>query len=85
MRDQLRRAGLAETTELPDHLTLVLPAVARMAPREADRFTADLLLPALGKMLAGLAGKGSPYEDALEAVRCVLTSPYGAVLQGAGT
>jgi nitrate reductase delta subunit len=82
MRGELRRHGLTESTELPDHLTHVLPAVARMEPDEADRFTVGYVLPALGKMLAGLGAKDSPYADVLEAIRCVLTSPYGAVLEG---
>jgi nitrate reductase delta subunit len=82
MRQELRRSALPESTELPDHLTHVLAAVARMEPRQADRFTVTYLLPALEKMLKGLAGKDSPYESVLEAIRCVLLSPYGAVLQG---
>jgi nitrate reductase delta subunit len=81
MRQELRRAALPESTELPDHLTHVLGAVARMPPREADRFTVTYVLPALEKMLKGLAGKQSPYENVLEAIRQVLTSPYGAVLE----
>jgi nitrate reductase delta subunit len=82
MRQELRRSALPESTELPDHLTHVVAAVARMEPRQADRFTITYLLPALEKMLKGLAGKDSPYEHVLEAIRCVLLSPYGAVLQG---
>jgi nitrate reductase delta subunit len=82
MRQELRRSALPESTELPDHLTHVVAAVARMEPRQADRFTVTFLLPALQKMLKGLAGKGSPFENVLEAIRCVLLSPYGAVLQG---
>jgi nitrate reductase molybdenum cofactor assembly chaperone len=82
MRCELRRLGLEESTELPDHLTHVLPAVARMEPQTADRFTLTYVLPALAKMLAGLGAKDSPYANVLEAIRCVLTSPYGAVRAG---
>lgn len=82
MRQELRRSGLPESTELPDHLTHVLSAMARMSPGHADRFTVTYLLPALDKMLKGLAGKESPYENVLEAIRQVLLSPYGAVLPG---
>jgi nitrate reductase delta subunit len=82
MRQELRRSALPESRELPDHLTHVVAAVARMEPTQADRFTVTYLLPALEKMLKGLAGKDSPYEKVLEAIRCVLLSPYGAVLQG---
>lgn len=80
MRQELRRHGLPESTELPDHLTHVLSAVARMEAPKADRFTMKYVLPALEKMLAGLHGKECPYEHVLEAVRCVLLSPYGAVV-----
>jgi nitrate reductase delta subunit len=83
MRQEMRRAGLEESTELPDHLCHVLAVVARLGQREADRFVSAYVLPALQKMLAGVAGKDNPYEGLLEAVRCVVTSPYGAVLEGA--
>lgn len=82
MRQELRRLTLPESSELPDHLTHVLPVVARMESKQADRFTVTYLLPALEKMLKGLGAKGSPYVYALEAIRCVLLSPHGAVLQG---
>jgi nitrate reductase delta subunit len=82
MRQLLRKYALPESTELPDHLTHVLPALARMGQREADHFATAHVLPALGKMLAGLGQKDSPYVDVLEAVRAVLTSPYAVVLQG---
>ena len=80
MRQTLRRLGLTESTELPDHLSQVLPTVARLQPRDADRFTTQHLLPALEKMLAGLRGKVCPYEFVLEAIRAVVLSPYGAVV-----
>ncbi len=81
MRQTLRRLGLPESTELPDHLSQVLPAMARLKPCEADRFTTQHLLPALEKMLVGLRGKDCPYEYVLEAIRAVVLSPYGAVLE----
>lgn len=83
MRQTLRRFDLKESTELPDHLTHVLPALGRMSGREASRFTSKALLPALAKMLQALRGKGSPYENVLEAVRAVVLSPYGVALEEA--
>src|SRR5262249_23680778 len=50
MRQLLREHGLAESTELPDHLTQVVPAWARMGRRRADQFLVAYLLPALEKM-----------------------------------
>jgi nitrate reductase delta subunit len=69
MRDLLRRTGVAEGIELPDHLTAALPAFGRMAPQEAAAFAAGFLVPALDKMLAGLAG--NPYEPVLAAVHAL--------------
>lgn len=80
MRQAMRRLGVEETTELPDHLTHVLAVLCRLEPRQADRFTMDRVLPALEKMLAGLRGKNSPYEHLLEAIRSILMSPCGAVV-----
>lgn len=80
MRGTLRRLDVPESTELPDHITHVLPAFGRMPAREADRFATGFLLPALEKMLQGLSGKNCPYVDVLEAIRCVVLSPYGAAI-----
>lgn len=68
MRELLARTGLVEGTELPDHLTSVVPAFGRMEPEEAAGFAASHLRPALDKMLAGFQGKDNPYEHALRAV-----------------
>lgn len=72
MREVLARAGLAEGTELPDHLTSVLPAFSRMPREEASAFAEGLLLKALDKMLAGFNGQENPYEHALKAVRALV-------------
>ena len=81
MRQTLRRLEVPESTELPDHMTHVLPAFGRMPLKEADRFASKCLLPALEKMLQGLSGKNCPYEEVLEAIRAVVLSPYGAALE----
>ncbi len=82
MRQAMRRLGLEESAELPDHLTHVLPTLARLDAREADRFLRTYLLPALQKVQAGLGSKDSPYQYLLEAIRGVATSPLGAILEG---
>jgi nitrate reductase delta subunit len=79
MRQELRSRGLPETVELPDHLTHILPSVARMEQQHADRFTTTYLLPALQKMLTALAARNSPYQYLLEVVRSVLLSPFSGV------
>lgn len=68
VRSKLRRHGIAESIELPDHLTHVLPLLGRMDREEAGQFAASYLLPALEKMLASLAGKNNPFENVLQAV-----------------
>jgi nitrate reductase delta subunit len=69
MRQKLRRHGLPESTELPDHLAHVLPVLGRLLATESGSFAERYVLPALDKMLAGLAGKDNPYEKLLAAVR----------------
>jgi nitrate reductase delta subunit len=80
MRGQLRRFGLPETTELPDHLAQVLRVLGRLPAAEADRLLSARVLPALEKMLAGLSRSESPFLHLLEAVRDVLLSPYAVAL-----
>lgn len=81
MRQELRRYGLPESTELPDHLGHVLPILGRLSPADSGPFAESYVRPALDKMLAGLAGKDNPYEKLLEAVRCLAAgrpAPVGA-------
>ncbi|MBI5473951.1 MAG: molecular chaperone TorD family protein [Ignavibacteriae bacterium] len=82
MREVLRRCQVEELTELPDHLTHVLPAVARMSEEEAEAFVSQQLLKALNKMLEGFIGKENPYEHVLVATKELLmhnvVSPVGA-------
>jgi nitrate reductase delta subunit len=82
MRQELRRYGVPESSELPDHLTYVLRLVSRMEPEEATKFISAFLLPALEKMRAGLEGKNNPYEKVLAAIDSVLkTLRSNAVLE----
>lgn len=69
MRHELRRHELPESTELPDHLSHVLPVLGRLTSAEAGQFAARYVVPALDKMLTGLAGQGNPYESLLAGVR----------------
>jgi len=65
MRKELRRLGVKESTELPDHLSHALEALGRMEPQEAADFAAACLFPALDKMSAGIKGKSNPFEHVL--------------------
>jgi nitrate reductase delta subunit len=72
MRQELRRYGIPESTELPDHLTHVLRLTARMEAEDARVFSSRFILPALQKMLGAMEGKSNPYQKVLEAVRAAL-------------
>ncbi len=73
MRNLLRRCGVEESSELPDHLTSVLHAVGRMEQAEADEFIRSRVLKALGKILEGFTGQANPYEHVLVSVQMLLT------------
>jgi nitrate reductase delta subunit len=76
MRGELRRLGIGESTELPDHITHALEAIGRMEPDEAGEFATACLFPALDKMYAGLQGRSNPFEHVLLAVARVLERRY---------
>jgi len=76
VREELRRHGLAESTELPDHLTHVLRLVARMEHGTAADFVAACVLPSVEKMLQAVRDKKNPFENVLLAVRSLLRSQF---------
>lgn len=69
MRQGLRQYDLPESSELPDHLGHVLAILGRLSPDESALFAERYILPAVDKMLAGIAGKDNPFENLLHAVR----------------
>lgn len=75
MRQELRRHGLVESAELPDHLTHVLAVLGRMPPADADRLVA-LLFPALDKMRAGFEESDNPFKNVLESITRVVESRH---------
>lgn len=82
MRSLLYRLHIEESTELPDHLSHVLQALARMDPLEGSSFISNKVLKALDKMLEGFADHSSPYENILSALKELLThyaSSYAGV------
>lgn len=60
MRGELRRYGIPESAELPDHLTHVLPLLARMDPKDAERFAGEFVAPAVAKLVSALDQKQTP-------------------------
>jgi nitrate reductase delta subunit len=76
VRGLLRREGIEESHELPDHLTHVLRLLGRMQPEEAEEFAAACLLPALDKAIAGFAETENPFALLMRAAIARLESEY---------
>lgn len=68
MRAELRRYGLQESGELSDHLTHVLALLGHMEKDQADEFSRDFVSPAVGKLVAALDQRNSPFAPAMRAV-----------------
>jgi len=77
MREELRKYGVAESTELPDHLCHVLAVVAAMPDAEATRFVKACVQPAVEKMNAALQGKDSAYRHVVRCLVLVLAYAWG--------
>lgn len=82
LRHELRRHGIEESTELPDHLTHVLSLLDRMADAEAQSFAACCVIPAVDKMLVAFDGVRNPYGDVLLAVGLFLKQRFVTVSAG---
>lgn len=65
MRGELRRHGVEETSELPDHLTHILRLIGRMEHGEAALLAGESVLPALEKIRLP---EGSPYRPVFETI-----------------
>lgn len=76
LRGELRRHGIEESTELPDHLTHVLSLLDRMAPAEAQSFAACCVIPAVDKMLVAFEDAQNPYGEVLLAVGLFLKQRF---------
>lgn len=74
MREQLRRHGIAESTELPDHLTHLLPLAGRMEHDEGAQLAGEFLLPALAKIAAAVADPG--YQSVFREIQQKLESDF---------
>lgn len=74
MREHLRTHGVAEGSELPDHLGTLLELTTRLPPDEAVGLIDRALLPAIDRVLTGLRGISSPFALILQAIRDVLVA-----------
>jgi len=76
MREALRRHGIPETTELPDHLPSVLKVLARASDQEGAPLVRDSVLPAMKKMLKAFTESDNPYGKLLQRVEMTLQSTF---------
>ena len=74
MREQLRRHGITESSELPDHLCHILPLLDRLDAEEAADLVGQFVLPALAKIKDAL--DGSAYQDLVVATATRLEADY---------
>ncbi len=68
MREMLREHDIPEKSELPDHLSLVLQATSLIDEDKALKLSANVIKPAVRKILVSLAADQNPYEPVLDAV-----------------
>ncbi len=76
IRDEMRRLEIPETTELPDHLTNVLPVLGRMPEEDAISFAVCCVIPAVDKILRAVK-KGDVYRPLIQGIANVLEARYG--------
>ena len=82
LRGELRRHGIEESTELPDHLTHVLSLLDRMTPDEAQAFAECCVIPAMDKMLAAFDESDNVYGHVLLAVGLYLKQRFVTAPKG---
>lgn len=78
MRGELAKHEIAESSELPDHLTHVLALVASMPYEESHRLLHACVFPALHKMQSALDKSDSPYRHLIRCLVLVLEHYHGA-------
>jgi nitrate reductase assembly molybdenum cofactor insertion protein NarJ len=74
MREQLRRYGIPEAGDLPDHLALLLRLIARLPREEGAELAGLYLSPALAKIRAAVAA--NPYEALIAEIEAALAADF---------
>ncbi|MBM4001233.1 MAG: nitrate reductase molybdenum cofactor assembly chaperone [Planctomycetes bacterium] len=77
LRSELRRHGIEETAELPDHVVHVLALLAAMNGDEAERFVRACVQPAVVKMQLALEKADSPYRHVIQVLTLLLERAFG--------
>jgi nitrate reductase delta subunit len=83
LRGRMRAAGIAETTELPDHLTQVLRLLARIDAAEARTLADRAVGRSLQRVRENL-DEGNPFAGALDAVEAALATIAAAPAAAGG-
>ncbi len=72
MRQLLRSCAIAESGELPDHLSYLLRVVGRLSEEESGLICSMYLRKSVGKMAAAVVDRDNPYLKLLEAASLVI-------------
>jgi len=80
MRRELRAHGIAETHELPDHLSHALLLLGRMGPAQAEEFAAAIVVPAVEHMLQRMPSE-NVFRGLLQAVLQVTSMHFPAAFE----
>ncbi len=78
LRKLLGELDLFETSELPDHLGVVLGLVGRLDETRGDALARGVILPAISKLLEGFEDEKNPYRCVLTGMQSFLTDYHGA-------
>ncbi len=77
VREEMRKYGLTETAELPDHICHVLAIATAMPAEEATRFACACVLPAIRKMNEAISKSDTPYRYVVSCLDTLLTFQWG--------
>jgi nitrate reductase delta subunit len=80
LRGLLRRLGVPETHELPDHISHALELLGRLPETEAEEFAVACVLPALQKIRTKLKAETS-FHPLIESVAVLLGGRFAYVPQ----
>jgi nitrate reductase assembly molybdenum cofactor insertion protein NarJ len=80
IRRELRAHGIAESHELPDHLSHAMLLLARMEDDDADNFVCAVVAPALERMLKAMPPKNL-FRLLLESAQQLITLHFPAACE----
>ena len=84
LRKLLGELDLFETSELPDHIGVVLGLIGRLDEKRAGALARGVVLPALRKLIEGFGDSANPYRSVFTGLQSFLTDYHGEAEQPAG-